>query len=143
MTKDLHRARQLLDSHNLTCALVFGEQVHTSVHRGVRPLMELLDSGGDFRGYSAADKVVGKATAFLYVLLGVHAVYARTVSRSAAAVLQQYGIALEYGAMVEAIANRDRTGFCPMESAVRNIDDPQQAHAAVVQTLKKLQAGSP
>ena len=140
--QDLNTARLLLERDALTCALVLGSRVHISTHRGVRPLLDCLDSSVDFRGYSAADKVVGKATAFLYVLLGVRAVYARTVSRSAAAVLAQYGIALEYGTMVEAIANRDRTGFCPMESAVRNIDDPREAHQAVLDTLKRLQGGT-
>ncbi len=139
--QDLNTAKLLLDRDNLTCALVLGDRVRTSTHRGVRPLLDLLATGEDFRDFSAADKVVGKATAFLYVLLGVRAVYARTVSRSAAAVLGRYGITLEYGTMVEAIANRDRTGFCPMESAVRDIDDPREAHRAVLETLKKLQGG--
>ena len=139
--QDLNTARLLLERDALTCALVQGDWIRTSTHRGVRPLLDFLATGEDFRNFCAADKVVGKATAFLYVLLGVRAVYARTVSRSAAAVLAHYGIALEYGTMVEAIANRDRTGFCPMESAVRNIDDPHEAHRAVLETLKRLQSG--
>lgn len=140
MENDLTRARQLLDRQNLTCALVQGECIHTSTHRGVRPLLELLNSGESFLGFCAADKVVGKATAFLYVLLGVRAVYARTVSNPAAEVLKRYGIALEYSQLVDAIANRDRTGFCPMESAVRHIEDPHEAYLAVVEALKKLQS---
>ena len=139
MEKDLEFAKQLLSQHDYTCVLAKGDRVRTSTHRGVRPLLELLECGEDFHDFCAADKVVGKATAFLYVLLGVRAVYGRTVSRSAAGVLERWGIALEYGEMVEAIANRDRTGFCPMESAVRSIDAPLEAHRAVVETLKKLQ----
>lgn len=139
MENDLTMAKRLLAQQDLTCALVRGSAAHTSTQRGVRPLLDLLDSGEDLRGFSAADKVVGKATAFLYVLLGVRAVYGRTVSRCAADVLVRHGIALEYDELVEAIANRDRTGFCPMESAVRSIDDPREAHRAVVDTLKKLQ----
>lgn len=139
MENDLILARQLLEQQNFTCVLVCGDRVRTSTHRGVRPLLELLDSGEDFHGFCAADRVVGKATAFLYALLGVRAVYARTVSHPAAEVLGNYGIRLEYGQVVDAIANRDRTGFCPMESAVRNIEDPHEAHQAVVLTLKKLQ----
>ena len=135
-------AKDLLESGGYTCVLTDGVSFHTSVHRGVKPLVQFLEKKNIPAGLFAADKVVGKATAFLYVLLGVRAVYARTVSRSAAAVLAQYGIALEYGTMVEAIANRDRTGFCPMESAVRNIDDPREAHQAVLDTLKRLQGGT-
>ncbi len=40
--------------------------------------MEWLGSGMDFRGCAAADKIVGKASAMLFVLAGVKAVYACT-----------------------------------------------------------------
>lgn len=141
MNSDLHLARETLKHGQYTCVLCRGELIYTSRHRGVRPLLELLECAQSFAGFSAADKVVGKATAFLYVLLGVQAVYTQVVSTPAMAVLERHGISLEYAARVEAISNRDKTGFCPMESAVRNIEDPEQALAAVRETLRKLQQG--
>ena len=74
---DLNRARALLTEGGYTCVLCRGEVFHTATHRGVKPLVDWLDSGLDLRGFSAADKVVGRATAFLYVLLGVRAVHAQ------------------------------------------------------------------
>lgn len=136
---DAEKAKALLEQNEYTCVLCRGEAVSHSCHRGVRPLVDFLDSGVDYAGFSAADKVVGKATAFLYVLLGVREVYAGVLSDAAAAVFERYGIHFSCGRRVPAIRNRDNTGFCPMEQATRDIQDPAQALEAVRDTLKKLQ----
>ena len=93
----------------------------------------------DFSGYAAADKVVGKATAFLYCLLEVSAVYAPVISQAALEILQARGIHTEYDLCVPAILNRRKSGFCPMETATQNISDPEAALEAIRQTLEKLQ----
>ena len=82
MTTDLQHAKTLPEDHNYTCVLCKGEQIYTSTKSGVKPLLELLDSPGNFNGFSAADKIVGKAAAMLYVLLGVKEVYAQVLSRA-------------------------------------------------------------
>lgn len=53
-----------------------------------------------------ADKVVGRATAFLYCLLGVSEVYPNVMRRPAAQVLARHGIAAHCGKLVEGIINR-------------------------------------
>ena len=67
---DLENAKKILSDGSYTCVLCKGKDTVSSSFRGVKPLLDLLDSGKDFSGYSAADKVVGRATAFLYCLLG-------------------------------------------------------------------------
>ena len=137
MMPDLENAKALLRSGIFTCVLCQGSQIRTCMDQGVQPLVRLLDEGS-FRGFSAADKVVGKATAFLYVLLGVEAVYTPVASEGAIQILTQHVIPLFYVLAVPAIFNRSRTGYCPMETAVRDINDPQQAYAAIVDTLAKM-----
>lgn len=138
MNKDLAKAKKILLDTGATCVLCRGGSRVDSQLRGVLPLVELLDTGMDFSGYSAADKVVGKATAFLYCLLGVTAVYAQVISEPALAVLQAHGIGIEYEQCVPAIFNRRRDGFCPMESATKGISDPEEALTAIRKTLEKL-----
>ena len=137
MQEDLSRAQKLLEQGDYTCVLCKGSNVKFCTARGVRPLVELLDSG-DWSGYSAADKVVGKATAFLYVLLGVQAVYTPVASVAAVRVFKQHNIQLQCNLIVPAIFNRNRTGFCPMETAVHEIEDPQAALHAIRATMVKL-----
>ena len=71
MKNDLKKAIDILNSGQYTCVLCKDNEIHISTERGVKPLLEWLESGIALKGFSAADKVVGKAAAFLYVLLGV------------------------------------------------------------------------
>lgn len=136
MNKNLVKARHLLETGGYTCVLCNGEQILTDTRRGVRPLLELLESNNTYQEFSAADKVVGKAAAFLYQLLGVKAVYARIISQPALNVLTACDILTEYDSLVSAIRNRDNTGFCPMETAVWDMQDPQSALAAIYRIIK-------
>ena len=138
MNADLAKAKKILLTTGATCVLCRGGSRIESDMRGVMPLMELLNLGMDFSGYSAADKVIGKATAFLYCLLEVKAVYTPVISEAALEVLREHGIEAVYDQCVPAILNRRKDGFCPMETATKNISDPEQALAAVRRTLEKL-----
>ena len=138
MHDNLKQAADLLLSGNYTCVLCGRDCSYTDMRRGVRPLLELLDRGKNLCGFVAADKVVGKAAAFLYVLMGVSAVYAQVVSAPAKEVLSRYGIELVYAHQVPAIENRTKTGLCPIESSVWDIDDPQIALVAIRHTLETL-----
>lgn len=138
MNQDLHLAKSILAAENCTCVLSRGTEVYKSHRRGVAPLMGWLEEGLDLEGFSAADKVVGKATAFLYCLLRVKEVYALVMSQAAANVLEQQGISFSYEQLVPAIQNRTSDGLCPMEMATRNIDDPADAPAAIRAALARL-----
>ena len=137
---DLDAARNLLSHQGYTCVLCAGDRVATSQHRGVAPLLGFLDSGKDYTGYSAADKVVGKATALLYRLLGVKAVWAAVISESALRVLQAGGIEAHWDQLVPHIINRTGTGPCPMEAATAHTEDPLVALEAIRIALKNLQS---
>ena len=138
MSIDLKKARELLETGEYTCVLRLNDAVYTATERGVKPLLNWLDSGLDLQDFSAADRVVGRATAFLYCLLGVKEVYARVMSRPAAEVLQAAGIAAEAGQLVEGIINRRGTGPCPFEAAVMEIDDPQDALTAIRKKMEQM-----
>jgi len=132
---DLQNAKDCLLSSDHTCVLCRGDTVITSRLRGVRPLVVWRENGTDLNGFCAADKVVGKATAFLYVLHGVKAVYAHVISKAALDVLMQYGIVAQYGTLVEYIINRAGDGVCPFEAATLTAADPQTAYRTILQKM--------
>ncbi len=135
---DLEQAKQRLASGEYTCVLCREGETVTSTQRGVRPLVRWLTEGTDLRGFSAADKVVGKATAFLYCLLGVKAVYARVMSKSARQVLLDSGIHAEQETLVEYIINRAGDGYCPFETAVLEISDSGEALSAIRAKMQEM-----
>lgn len=136
--KDIKLAKFILKDEGLTCVLCKDGMVFRSDKRGVRPLLDLLESGIDFGGFSAADKVVGNGAAHLYVLLGVSEVYAEVISMPAVKTLCKHRINIRVGTLVEAISNRQGDGICPMEEAVRGIDDPKEALKAIRMKLAEL-----
>lgn len=138
MKTTMEKARALLESGDCTCVLCKGDIVYASRERGVAPLMHYLEEGIDLTNFSAADKVVGKASALLYCLMGVREVYAQVMSKAAAQVLIRHGIAVLWSEQVPAIQNRAGDGPCPMEAATAGIDDPAQAPQAIRDALAKL-----
>lgn len=135
---DLEQAKILLDEKSATCVFVKGKESFYRTERGVAPLLKLLEENKNFVGFSAADKVIGKAAAFLYVLLNVESLYTKVISKHALEVLTIHNIPIKYDELVDAIRNRDNTGFCPMETAVLKVSEPKEAHKLVVKRLKEL-----
>ena len=131
-------AKDLLESGGYTCVLTDGVSFHTSVHRGVKPLVQFLEKKNIPAGLFAADKVVGKATAYLYVLLRIQALYAKVISQPAMDVLQRYGIAVSYETLVPNIINRRGDGICPFELAVTDCADPDSSYAAILRKMDEL-----
>ena len=136
---NLLKARSLLESGNHTCVVCKEDSIYTTSQRGVAPLLNWLDDGVDLKGYSAADRVVGRGAAFLYCLLGVKEVYAKVMSHPAAQVLRSHHIHASADAFVEGIINRAGTGPCPFEAAVMDIQDAEAALLAIRNTRKKMQ----
>ena len=136
--KDLKTAKIRLFVGDCTCVLCKNEEMHVSTERGVKPLAKWLQSGADFSHFSAADKVVGKATAFLYVLLKVKAVYAQVISAPALQVFLEHGIYAEYGEEVPSIINRKGDGICPFEQCVLAVSDAQTAQWKIFAKLDEM-----
>ena len=135
------RALALLREGN-TCALVGERETLVSNKRGVAPLLAWLDDKKNGEGLFAADKVVGRAAAFLYILLKVDGVHALVISESAEEVFLRFGMPYSFEEKVPAIRNRAGDGFCPMEQAVLGIENPTDALVAIRKRLKELQEKS-
>lgn len=139
MRKDeLSEVKRLLREGDFTCVIVKGDNVFTSKERGVKPLISLLDADAELSGALAADKVVGKAAAMLYLLLNIKKLYASVISELALDTLTGAGIEVSYETLVPMIRNRTNTGFCPMEQATKDIDDPNEALNAIRKTIVEL-----
>ncbi|MBP1562735.1 MAG: DUF1893 domain-containing protein [Oscillospiraceae bacterium] len=138
MSDNLTKCREILKSGNFTIVLSDGKTLLTDTKRGVKPLFDLLDKNTDLSGFSAADKVVGKAAAFLYVLLNIKEVYADVISTHALVVFEQHKIPVEYNTLTDKIKNRAGTGFCPMETAVLDENEPEKALKKIREKAKEL-----
>ena len=139
MSERLAAARQMLFDSGYTCVMLTENGEYTSLERGVKPLIEFLESGRSFKGAVAADKCVGAGAAHLYVLLGVRALWANIISDSALEVLEGAGIDARYGECVPYIMNRKGDGMCPIESAVSGANTSEEAYDLIKVALKRLE----
>ena len=140
MEKDFQKAKEEYNSGKYTLVICKGEDIIKSDVTGIRPVMTLIDSKKDYKGYSAADKIVGRAAAFLYTLLQVKNLYGETMSKGAVEILKNAGIYYEYKTSTDYIENRQKTGMCPMDEAVKDIDNPKDAYEAIRNKIKFLQS---
>ena len=139
--KTIEQAKKILNEGGYTCVLCHDGEKYTSTLRGVRPLLNLLESGKSYAGFSAADKTVGAGAAHLYILLGVKDVWANVISNPALSLLEANGIEVAYGTLVPFIRNRSGDGVCPIETAVRDIPSSIDALDAIRKTLARLAQG--
>lgn len=118
---DLQLACAGLPGHTLV--LCRGGHIIVSDARGVAPMVDLIREGRSLGGYCAADRVVGRAAAMLFISAGIAEVYAETMSEGALRLLTSHGVPAGYGQLTDYIINRAGTGPCPMELAVSDVDD--------------------
>jgi Domain of unknown function (DUF1893) len=101
-------------------------RVFSSAGKWLHPLFELeeflADSGLDPAGLRLHDRIVGKASAFLIVRLGIPSVHAGVLSRLGKQVLEARGVEHSWERLVERIA-------CQTEAALEQVEDPEQAYA--------------
>ena len=134
----LNIAKTKLAQENYTCVLTDGERFFTSRERGVKPIVEFIASKSLPKGLFAADKVVGKATAYLYILLEIKSLYAKVISKPALKALVENGIEVKYESIVDNIINRKGDDICPFEMAVLKINDANEAYAAILDKMIEL-----
>ncbi len=134
---DLNEAKEKLLGGGYTCVFYNGAKFFTFTERGVKPLVSLLEKGVDCRDFCAADKIVGRAAAFLYAALGVKAVFACVITKSAITLLNDFGITVEYGKAVVNVINRQGSGICPFDAAVLGVNDLDAACRIICEKSKK------
>ena len=135
---DLQIAKDNLTGYTI-CLCKDGSCLY-SQSRGISPMMDFIDSGVDLTGYSVADIVVGKAVALLFVKCGIKSVFAKTLSQNAQKIFELFGVEYAYEVLTEKIINRLGTDICPMEKAVANINEPQEAYEVLKVELNRIRA---
>lgn len=128
----------LLKNNNHTLIMTDGEEIFTYDQRGVAPLVNAYESLKDFSSFIAADKVVGRGAAFLYILLKIKKIHAVVISKSALEILMQHHIDVTYDILVPFILNRTRDGYCPMETATMKCIEPLDAYKKIKEKQKEL-----
>jgi hypothetical protein len=139
---DLDIAKNVLYEENLTLAIVKNGAVlfETRSHR-ISGFLDAVETLGDkLAGAAVADRVVGKAVAFLCVYAKIKEVYAVVLSRKAHAVLKENSISCEWNELVENVLDVNKTSVCPFEKTAAGISDPEEAYSAFKRLCENLKS---
>ena len=118
---------------------IYASNGYYSKDNGIKPvLFRLNENKSFFKGLEVVDKIIGKASAMLFALSKVKSVECIVLSKEGQQVLEKYGIAYTYEVLTEKIINRKGDDICPMEKAVKDIDDLNEALIALNCALSNL-----
>lgn len=122
-----------------TCVVLKDEQIiFKSQDKGIKPILTIINNKLDIVGTKVYDLIIGKAAAMLYTLLGVKKIITKTISERGLAFLEKNNIEVEYLVKTNEIINRMKSGICPMEETVINIDDPKIALELLKKKIQEL-----
>lgn len=134
MITEMTYARQMMQIGGYNLVVCAKDSVHVSEERGLKSLLSLVGET-QWNGAAAADKVVGKAAALLFVLLKVKSVYAEVLTVSAKSTLERNGVECVYGKLVDRLIDPNGD-ICRSELAVESIDNPSDAPVALNNLVK-------
>lgn len=138
MHEELERAKELMILESYTCVITLDGITFKSKEKGLQPLLDWLYSGNKYTGWRLCDKVVGRAAAFLHIILGVREIYADVVSQPAKDLLEEHNVTVNAGEIVPAILNAAKDGPCPLETAVEGITDANDSIMAIELAIKRM-----
>lgn len=137
---DLEIAIQSLSGHSIV--LCRQGEIILSDKRGIAPMMDWISQGKDLRGFSAADRIVGKAAAMLFVKAGIREVYAETLSEEGKRYLSRQNIPVSFKILTDKIINRSGNGLCPMESTVMDTQNYEVGYRLLKEKQRQLLSGT-
>ncbi len=105
--------------------------------RGISPLLEAFDAG-ELRGSIVMDRVIGRAAAAICAYAGASEVHTPLAAEGAGGILSLSGGRLFADLSVPTILNRTKSGLCPMEDAVKDMDEPEAMVFEIRKTLKRI-----
>lgn len=133
-----------LKSHEASCLIYNNDElIYKSSHIGVKPLLDFLEKKDGYQNTEQlilVDKVIGKAALMLSALIGIQKIYTPVASEAAHKSAKENSILLISDRIVPYIINRDKTGMCPIEKSVMNVQDPNLALENIRQTIQGLMA---
>lgn len=136
---DIERAKENLGGHSI--CLCKGGSIITDDGRGISPMMKFIGENKDLKGYSAADIIVGKAAAMLFVKAGVVAVHGKVMSKAGKEYLESHGISCTFDTPTDNIIDRSGKDICPMEKTVAHISEADAGYEALRGKIAEMRGG--
>ena len=127
-------AKDLL-TKDVTCVFVNDNRQFISTDTSLKSMLNFIKDEIDLKGYSVADKIVGKAVSMLFVYTGIKEVYGEVMSKTAFEYLKANGIVPLYKTLVENKTNKKGDAIDPLEEAIVGIEDCKKGYNIIKENL--------
>lgn len=128
----------MLNEQGLSLLVYNNGELTTHANRGIQDLLQLIsDQPERLNGAVVADKIIGKAAAAIMATGGVREVHTNIICTPAKQLFEQQGIRVFATEEVPMIMNRDRSGMCPMDTQIADIESIEEC-VAILQNMPKL-----
>ncbi len=132
----------MLDSTKSSCIILNDGDTTRYSKSGVRDLYELVTSNSPaLRGGHIADKIIGRGAAALMVNGGVKRATTHVITTPALKMLRDAGVEVRFEQEIPFVENRKKTGQCPLDSRLQQVDSAHLAMPIIEQFIKDLEAG--
>ncbi len=131
-----------LDSVRCSCIVLKDGVTTRYTQSGVRDLYELVTTKSEvLRGAHVADKIIGKGAAALMVNGKINRATTHTITTPALKMLSEAGVAVYFENEIPFVENRKKTGQCPLDARLQEVDSAAQAMPVIEQFIKDLNDG--
>jgi hypothetical protein len=133
--KELENVKNLLYNNDYKIIVIKnGEVIFTSFERGIKPIFDLQKEieHKAIKDSYVADRVIGKAAAFILSNLEIKGIYSELISEDALEIFSKNNIEVAYTKRVGKILNRAKSDLCPIEKIAYHEND-------IVKLLKNIE----
>lgn len=121
---------EMLNRQGLSLLVFNHDSLTTHSNRGIRDLLLLISEQPErLHGAVVADKVIGKSAAAIMIVGGVKEVHTNLICTPARELFETNGVRVFATEEVPMILNRDRSGMCPMDTRIANIESIEECVA--------------
>lgn len=118
---------EMLNRQGLSLLVYNHDSLTTHANRGIQDLLQLISEQPQrLDGAIAADKIIGKSAAAIMIVGGVKEVHTNLICTPARELFEAHSVRVFAAEEVPMILNRDRSGMCPMDTQINEVESVEE-----------------
>lgn len=140
LLEDIGLARKVMLSENYSYVIIKdGKILKFNRETGIKPVLSIIDEmGDDLEGTVVGERIIGKASAFLWRYSKIRGVYSPQATKTAIAILIIGGIPCQADEMIPFIAENNYDNSYFYEEMLQNIESPEEAYKILKENVIKV-----
>ena len=132
------RMLEMLNQQGLSLLVYNHDSLTTHANRGIQDLIQLISEQPErLNGAVVADKIIGKSAAAIMIVGGAKQVHTNLICTPARELFEANGVRIFAAEEVPMILNRDRSGMCPMDTRIQEVESIEECVEILQAALAK------